>query len=73
MVREFGYTRDEMLRHTMKARSYWAQPMFSGERFVGVIYLFSTEPQAFPLSVDLQSLSATAGNIVAILEVATII
>ncbi|MGH8729714.1 MAG: hypothetical protein ACREV9_16500, partial [Burkholderiales bacterium] len=51
----------------------WAQPLLSGGQFVGVMYLFSTEPQVFPRAVDRQTLNNIAGNIVAILEAATII
>lgn len=73
MIREFGFTQDEMQRHTMVARSYWAQPLLSGDQFVGVMYLFSTEHQAFPRSVERLPLNDTARNIVSILEAAAII
>jgi len=73
MVREFGYTRDEMRECTLDARSYWAEPLFSGDQFVGVMYLFSTEPQVFPLAVDQEKLKLVAANIVGLLEAATII
>jgi GAF domain-containing protein len=52
MVREFGFSRKEVAEHTKEARSYWAEPVQHRGRFVGVIYLFSTEPQVFPLAAE---------------------
>jgi GAF domain-containing protein len=65
MVSEFGFSRDEVAKHTKEARSYWAEPVQLGGRVVGVIYLFSTEPQVFPLAVEvsaMQSLAREIGN-----------
>lgn len=73
MIREFGYSLDEMKHHTMIARSYWAQPLFSSDLFLGVMYLFSTEPQVFPRAADIRTLEGIASNIVGILEAGTII
>jgi hypothetical protein len=73
MVREFGYSIDEMKRHTMIARSYWAQPLFSSDQFLGVMYLFSTEPQVFPMAADTHRIEDIAANIVGILEAGTIV
>ena len=50
MVREFGFTRLEAQNHSANARSYLAYPLKDGERLVGVMYFFSTEPQVFPES-----------------------
>jgi len=53
MVREFGFTHDEVKKHTREARSYLAAPIVSDKRVLGILYLFSTEPQAFPHALDI--------------------
>jgi GAF domain-containing protein len=73
MVREFGYTRQEIERHTKTGRSYWAEPLrFNGE-FVGVLFLFSTEAQVFPRAADGRRFQSIAGNVAGILKAASII
>jgi hypothetical protein len=64
MVSEFGFSSKEVAQHTKEARSYWAQPVMVAGRLVGVIYLFSTEPQVFPRAANstvLQSLAREIG------------
>ncbi len=73
MTREFGFLPAEVAKHTRDARSYWAQPVFSKGRLVGVIFLFSTEVQVFPLAVDPAVLESTANEIAAYLEGADMI
>jgi hypothetical protein len=73
MVEEFGFTRDEMLTRTQDARSYLAKPLKSGARLLGVLYLYSTEPQVFPRAIDEGRLEYVAQNIVRILQVAKVV
>lgn len=73
MVTEFGFTQDEVRKHTKEARSYWAQPVFDAHTFVGVIFLFSTEQQVFPRAASDVSLNAAANEISAYLEGARIV
>lgn len=63
MVSEFGFSRKEVAQHTQEARSYWAEPVVVAERLVGVIYLFSTEPQVFPRAADSSVLQGLAREI----------
>jgi hypothetical protein len=63
MVSEFGFSRMELAKHTKEARSYWAEPVELGGRLVGVIYLFSTEPQVFPRAADPTILQGIAREI----------
>lgn len=64
MVAEFGYTNEEAEKRTKEARSYWAQPVFSGNELIGVMYFFSTEPQIFPIAVNHVALKHSADKIV---------
>jgi hypothetical protein len=73
MVREFGYPPAEIAKHTKEARSYWAQPVYSNRQMIGVIFLFSTEAQVFPLAVNPEALQSKADEIAAYLEGAGII
>jgi hypothetical protein len=63
MVSEFGFSPKELTKHTKEARSYWAEPVKLGERVVGVIYLFSTEPQVFPLAAEAHVMQSLAREI----------
>lgn len=73
MVKEFGFSPDEVAKHTREARSYWAEPVYSQNRLVGVIYLFSTDVQVFPLAVDRTALQSSANEIAAYLKGAGIV
>jgi hypothetical protein len=73
MVREFGFSKGEIEKHTKQARSYWAQPVYSKGRLIGIIYLFSTELQVFPLAVEQGKLESKANEIAAYLEGARIV
>lgn len=72
MTREFGFTRSEVEKHTKEARSYWAEPVFSERKLIGVLYLFSTETQVFPYAVTIETLRGRAREIAAFLEGAQI-
>lgn len=48
MVRDFGFSIGQTEQHTKEGRSYLAYPLKSGERLIGVLYFFTTEPQVFP-------------------------
>lgn len=67
MVSEFGFTNEEFQRLTGEARSYWAHPVFRDERIVGVMYLFTTEVQVFPVAANPNALTASANEIAAYL------
>jgi GAF domain-containing protein len=73
MMREFGFTYVEMQSRTLAARSYWAHPITANDEMVGVLYLFSTEPQVFPLAAHVQSLDQVCTNIVGVLRASSII
>jgi hypothetical protein len=73
MVKEFGFSPTEVAQHTQQARSYWAQPVHSRGRLVGIIFLFSTDVQVFPLAADRIRLEGTANEIAAYLEGAGIV
>ena len=73
MVREFGYTHQDVKRHTGTGRSYWAQPLLIKKEFVGVMFLFSTELQTFPRAVDRAKLESIATAISESLRAAAII
>ena len=68
MVTEFGFSLGEAKSRTTTGRSYLAQPIVSEEKLVGVLYLFSTEVQVFPGSVDTSKLECAASNIASFLE-----
>jgi GAF domain-containing protein len=63
MVSEFGFSRQEVAKHTMEARSYLAQPVRIGERVVGIVYFFSTEPQVFPLAAEESTMESVGREI----------
>lgn len=48
MIRDFGFTKSEIKRHTASARSYLAYPLKDDDTLIGVIFFFTTEPQVFP-------------------------
>jgi GAF domain-containing protein len=73
MVSEFGFTKPSMEKRTMDARSYWAQPLLSERKVVGVLYLFSTEPQTFPLSASTEKLNEIADDIVGLLRASELV
>jgi len=73
MVEEFGFTREEANQHTKRARSYWAQPVFSRNELVAVIYMFSTEPQVFPKALEISHLDQNLRHLADLLEVARVI
>lgn len=73
MVNEFGFTKDEIEKHTFSARSYFAAPFKSTNEVIGIIYLFTKEPQVFPKAVDMQKFITKANHIADILKVGKII
>lgn len=68
MISEFGFTKKEAKSHSQYARSYLAYPLERDEEIVGVIYLFSPEPQIFPHSVERVSLQNAATEFVNYLD-----
>jgi hypothetical protein len=68
MVREFGFTKEETEKHTNSARSYLAYPIKKSEKFIGIIYFFSVEPQVFPKTVDLKTLERLSNDFEEILN-----
>lgn len=73
MVREFGYWGTEAANVTPEGRSYLAYPVFSRGQVVGVLYLFSAEPQVFPHALDGAALDEIANQISAVLRAAEVI
>lgn len=73
MVRHFGFTKEEAMRHTHTGRSYLAVPLMHGLDFVGVMYFFSTESQVFPRAARSASLTAIAKEIVDDLKMARLV
>jgi hypothetical protein len=73
MVREFGFTRQEVARHTGAARSYLAYPIRDKGEIIGIMYFFSTEPQVFPHAAVPQGLDNTAESILGLLRTAEIL
>jgi hypothetical protein len=73
MVRDFGFTKAEAEKHTKTARSYYAYPLADGTRQVGVLYLFSVDPQVFPVAVGGTEISDAATSIIQLLKTAEIL
>lgn len=73
MVREFGFTHQEVARHTTTARSYLAYPIQDKGEIVGILYFFSTEPQVFPHAAKQQRLNDTADSVLGLLRTAEIL
>ena len=73
MIEEFGFTRNEVERHTRSARSYLAVPMVDHDETVGVLYFFSTEPQTFPLAASVEALEGATATIAGLLRAAEIL
>ena len=73
MVKEFGFTVEEMQSRTSSARSYWAQPIFKVNEVVGVLYLFTPEMQVFPRAANINTMESNAKDIAALLSTARII
>ena len=73
MVSEFGFTKDEVAKHTKEARSYYAYPILMNNDVIGILYLFSTEPQVFPRTISQEKIQNAANQIIELLEVANIL
>ena len=73
MVKEFGFTSEEMKSHTKSGRSYWAQPIVINHQLVGVLYLFSTEPQVFPRAIYENRIESIAEDVGMLLTTARIL
>jgi hypothetical protein len=73
MVREFGFSESETRTHSKTARSYLAHPLRSDGVVIGVLYLFTTEPQVFPYAADATHLSGVAEDLVGLLKVVALI
>lgn len=73
MVKEFGYTQDELIKVSRDARSYYAHPVMNNKKAVGVLYLFSTEPNTFPASINVAHIDVCCNSITGYLIGARII
>lgn len=73
MVEEFGFSPEEVDKHTTAARSYEAFPIRDRGEMVGVMYFFSTEPQVFPVAASSDRLRDAAESISALLRAAEIL
>jgi hypothetical protein len=60
MVRSFGFTVEEAERHTKTGRSYLAAPLLRGNVVLGVLYLFTSEPQVFPRALNVHRIEMDA-------------
>jgi len=70
MVREFGFSKVETQEKTTEARSYYATPIRISNQIIGVLYLFSTEPYAFPKSNTGYAIERAATDVGLLLEAA---
>jgi hypothetical protein len=73
MVMEFGYTAEEVDRHTTSARSHMAHPLMVSGDIVGVLYFFSTEPQVFPLAASPEHVCKAGNTVLSLLQAAEIL
>jgi hypothetical protein len=73
MINEFGFSKDEVVKHNFSARSYFAAPFKASSGLIGIIYLFTKEPQVFPKAVDIQKFVTKSNHIADILKVGKII
>ncbi|MDA2934804.1 GAF domain-containing protein [Acidobacteria bacterium AH-259-D05] len=73
MMDEFGFSKQEADSHTAIARSYNAVPLLLDSRVVGILYLFSTDPQVFPLAARDSNLTASAQDVLDVLRTASIV
>jgi len=74
MVRDFGFTDTELKKVTRSGRSYYAHPVIYKTQIVGVLYLFSTEPNIFPNSIpDIGLITSSSNSIASYLKGANII
>jgi len=73
MINDFGFTKNEIKNHTFSARSYFAAPFKSQEQLIGMIYLFSKEPQVFPKAIEMAKFYKEASHVLDILKIGKII
>ena len=73
MIKEFGFTRGELAKITENGRSYYAHPVFSGKKVIGVLYLFSTETNIFPKAIKPGDINCCCKSIAGFLNGANII
>lgn len=73
MVKDFGFTKNEITKITKDGRSYYAHPVFANSKAVGVLYLFSTEPNVFPKAIDVNEIQSCSNSIVGFLKGARIL
>ena len=69
MVKSFGFSSEEAERHTRTGRSYLAIPLLRLGVVLGVLYFFTSEPQVFPRSANLNQLEKDAQAIVDLISV----
>jgi hypothetical protein len=69
MVKSFGFTHEEAVRHTKTGRSYLAVPLSRNGEVLGVIYFFTNELNVFPQAVDCEHLKKVANTVVDLISV----
>lgn len=73
MVKEFGFTSSQAERHTKTGRSYLAYPIKSEDKFIGVLYFFTTEPQVFPAVANTADLEEVTREVVNYMTLADLV
>lgn len=73
MIREFGFDREDLSRVSKDARSYYAYPIEFDKQVLGVLYLFSIEPQVFPKAIDPSKIEGISRDIALLLHTARIV
>jgi len=73
MIKEFGFTKSETEARSKNARSYYAYPIIINNQLIGVLYLYSTDFQVFPNSVDERKIASVSRDITMLLKAASIV
>lgn len=73
MVKEFGFTKSEMEARSRDARSYYAHPVILNNQLIGVLFLYSTDLQVFPNSVDTRRIATVSRDIAILLKTVSIV
>lgn len=73
MIKEFGFTEEDIRTVSKDVRSYYAHPIEFNEQVIGVLYLSSTEPQVFPKAIDSSRIQNISRDIALLLRTARII
>lgn len=68
MVKEFGFTESEAKCRTNEARSYYAHPITRNSQLIGVLFLYSTDLQVFPNSIEKGKIDSISKDVAMLLE-----